>query len=456
MVLSLKKLNPTRQTGQVKFRMIASYQEMCLEMGDSGHPPPSSLSVVWSRGGRREATQPISWKPTMRIYEWPVPQNQEITVTLRKNLKTGLYENKDWFFTIEDVSLSGKMRPLAKARINIKDFAEDLTQQTLDLKLRPLEKRVKVASLTLTLSGQFVSRRISDVSVVSKADIEYLEMKAEETAGLFTVVKSDNKEVVEQEVDINQNSDEEEEKLVSEQIKMDKNMFEVLRNAANEKYESFTEHIKTVVNEISDTPIKPIENNAIKKIDQVKEDESKEQHTDNTLNASNDDDCGNQESDYFLKLPSSPKETNLDHEIKSLDQEESDIVEQIAILDKRLRESLDADPMDYECLLQLRTSLVDRKNAVLQKQMQLNLLEKEAELESRYLIIQKQLQDLGEIDEKKKTNEDIGKEGLLMEELFQVVDQRNELLMQKHQQEQLIEEDEIIEQRAEGFRGRNN
>jgi len=456
MVLSLKKLNLTRQTGQVKFRMIASYQEMCLEMGDTGHPP-TSLSVVWSRGGRREASQPVNWKPTMRIYEWPVPQNQEITVTLTKNLKTGLYENKDWFFTIEDVSSSGKMRPLAKARINIKDFAEDLAQQTLDLKLRPLEKKVKVATLTLTLSGQFVSRRLSDVSVVSKADIQYLELKAEETAGLFTVVKSDSREdkPLSEEVKIDQKSDEEEEQeqLINEEAKIDKNMFEVIRNAANEKYESFAEHIKTVVSEISDTPIKLIENNAINEIDQLKEDESKEQHTDNTLNASIDE---KEEKSTFIKLPTSPKETNLDDEIKGLDQEELDIVEQIAILDNRLRESLDTDPMDYDCLLELRTSLVNRKNAVLQKQMQLNLLEKEAELETRYLIIQKHLQEFGEIDEKKKTEEDNKKEGLLMEELFQVVDQRNELLMQKHQQEQLIEEDELIEQRAEGCQMRNN
>merc|ERR550519_2442087 len=117
---------------------------------------------------------------------------------------------------------------------------------------------------------------------------------------------------------------------------------------------------------------------------------------------------------------------------------------------------METDPMDYDNLLQLRTALVNRKNAVLQKQMHLNLLEKEAELEERYLIIQKQLQDFGEIDDTKKTEEDTTKEGLLMEELFNIVDQRNELLMQKHQQEQLIEEEEITEQRNEGYLGRNN
>jgi len=171
-----KRLNRINKRAS-KFRFTASYQDMYLEAGGRDWQP-TALSVVWTRRGRRLVTDPVKWEPTMKspyigMCVWPVPDNQTITVTLFRDQRTEEYESKDWFFIIEDVTSSGKRRPVAQARLNLQEFASSLpSQQTMEVKLRPLTKKVKNAKLTLTLSGQFLREgKATDDDMRSEASI---------------------------------------------------------------------------------------------------------------------------------------------------------------------------------------------------------------------------------------------------------------------------------------------
>lgn len=70
---------------------------------------PTNLSIVWTRRSRRVASLPQPWEPDMMTplvgrINWPVPDNNTISVTLFKDPRTHELEDKDWTFVIEDVS----------------------------------------------------------------------------------------------------------------------------------------------------------------------------------------------------------------------------------------------------------------------------------------------------------------------------------------------------------------
>merc|ERR1712042_354294 len=99
-----------------------------------------------------------------------------------------------------------------------------------------------------------------------------------------------------------------------------------------------------------------------------------------------------------------------------LDAEQLEIDRQAAILDKRLRETADDDQLVYDALLQQWFTLVNKKNTLLRRQMQLNILEKEDDLEKKLLMLQEELRSLSEMEESRKTEDDRKREDLLLEE----------------------------------------
>jgi len=145
-----------------------------------------------------------------------------------------------------------------------------------------------------------------------------------------------------------------------------------------------------------------------------------------------------------------PKKDNrlsyIDNEIKVLDAEQIEIDKQAAILDKRLRETSEDDRLVYDALLQQWFTLVNKKNALLRRQMQLNILEKEDDLEKKLSMLQDELRSLSEMEESRKTEDDRKREDLLLEELVLVVNQRNELVIQRDEEERMIEQDEQLDE----------
>lgn len=133
-----------------------------MSLRSSARRRPTNLSIVWTRRSRRVASTPLPWEPDMIDslkggVRWPVPDNSTITVTLFKDPRTYELEDKDWMFVVEDVSAMGKKRVLASASINMRNYASELpTQQSFELTLKPLSRKIVSAKLELTLSCVFL------------------------------------------------------------------------------------------------------------------------------------------------------------------------------------------------------------------------------------------------------------------------------------------------------------
>jgi len=147
--------------------------------------------------------------------------------------------------------------------------------------------------------------------------------------------------------------------------------------------------------------------------------------------------------------PKSKKDNRLsyfDNEMQMLDSEQHEIDIQAGILDKRLRETSEDDQVLYDALLQQWFTLVNKKNALLRRQMQLNILKKEDNLEKKLQMLQEELRGLSEMEESRKTDEDRKREDLLLQELVLVVNKRNELVMQRDEEEQMVRDMEQLDE----------
>ena len=82
---------------------------------------------------------------------------KEILVTLYRHQKKEEYDDKDWFFFLEDVSKSGKRNVVAQLRLNLKDFAAvNKTKHNLTLSLTSSNKKVTKAKLTFALTSELM------------------------------------------------------------------------------------------------------------------------------------------------------------------------------------------------------------------------------------------------------------------------------------------------------------
>uniref|UniRef100_A0A1B6M5J4 BMERB domain-containing protein n=2 Tax=Graphocephala atropunctata TaxID=36148 RepID=A0A1B6M5J4_9HEMI len=90
-------------------------------------------------------------------------------------------------------------------------------------------------------------------------------------------------------------------------------------------------------------------------------------------------------------------------------------------------------------------TLVNKKNALLRRQMQLNILEKEDDLERRFELLNRELRSILSMEEWQKTEEQKLRENLLLAELVNIVNKRDELVHHLDSQEKAIEDDDKIE-----------
>ena len=147
--------------------------------------------------------------------------------------------------------------------------------------------------------------------------------------------------------------------------------------------------------------------------------------------------------------PKSKKDNRLsyfDNEMQMLDAEQHEIDIQAAILDKRLRETSEDDQVLYDALLQQWFTLVNKKNALVKRQMQLNILKKEDNLDKKQNMLQEELRSLSEMEESRKTEDDRKREDLLLQELIELVNKRNELVMQRDEEERMLHDDEQLDE----------
>ncbi|KAK7604096.1 hypothetical protein V9T40_004369 [Parthenolecanium corni] len=137
----------------------------------------------------------------------------------------------------------------------------------------------------------------------------------------------------------------------------------------------------------------------------------------------------------------------IQNELVALEREQKQIDKQADILEKYLRKIMESgtDREQEELLMAKWFTLVNKKNALLRRQMQLNILEKEDDLERRFELLTRELRSIIYIEDWQKTDEQKLRENLLLNELLNIVNKRDELVHHLDSQERAIEEDDKIE-----------
>ncbi|XP_063698347.1 EH domain-binding protein 1 [Culicoides brevitarsis] len=141
-------------------------------------------------------------------------------------------------------------------------------------------------------------------------------------------------------------------------------------------------------------------------------------------------------------------------ELDMLEREQEEIDSQARALEKKLRLVMDGtnttDQKEQEDKLMAQWfTLVNKKNALLRRQMQLNILEQENDLERKFQMLTLELRAASSVEEWRKTEEQREREALLLAELLKIVDKRNELVQNYDTQEQAIADDEEIQSNLE-------
>lgn len=88
--------------------------------------------------------------------------------------------------------------------------------------------------------------------------------------------------------------------------------------------------------------------------------------------------------------------------------------------------------------------LVNKKNDLLRRQMQLNILEQEKVLEKANEELTKELRSLMNIDDSRKTREQLDRQQYLYEQSLSLVNKRNQLVLHMDVQEKGIEDDNAV------------
>ncbi|PNF35621.1 hypothetical protein B7P43_G01880 [Cryptotermes secundus] len=137
----------------------------------------------------------------------------------------------------------------------------------------------------------------------------------------------------------------------------------------------------------------------------------------------------------------------IQNELEALEREQKQIDMQAAFLEKDLRRVMESgnDKEREEQLMAKWFPLVNKKNALLRRQMQLNILEKEDDLERKFELLNRELRSILAIEEWQKTEEQKVRENLLLDELVTIVNKRDELVHHLDSQEKAIEDDDEIE-----------